>query len=83
MNVIAEREQIYGMENLINWRFTIKKNIGVMMNMEFVYKRAGLEDIELLVKTRIEVLCATVWGIAATAGCLSGVKHQYIMKVHY
>ena len=22
--------------------------------MEFVYKRAGLEDIELLVKTRIE-----------------------------
>lgn len=28
------------------------------MNMEFVYKRAGLEDIELLVKTRIEVLRA-------------------------
>lgn len=53
------------------------------MNMEFVYKRAGLEDIELLVKTRIEVLCATVWGITATAGCLSGVKHQYIMKVLY
>ena len=31
--------------------------------MEFVYKRAGLEDIELLVKTRIEVLRA--------ANCLS------------
>ena len=28
------------------------------MNMEFVYKKAGLEDIELLVKTRIEVLRA-------------------------
>lgn len=28
------------------------------MNMEFVYKRAGLEDIELLVKIRIEVLRA-------------------------
>lgn len=31
--------------------------------MEFVYKRAGLEDIELLVKTRIEALRA--------ANCLS------------
>lgn len=31
--------------------------------MEFVYKRAGLEDIELLVKTRLEVLRA--------ANCLS------------
>lgn len=28
------------------------------MNMAFAYKRAGLEDIELLVKTRIEVLRA-------------------------
>lgn len=28
------------------------------MDMEFDYKRAGLEDIELLVKTRIEVLRA-------------------------
>lgn len=28
------------------------------MKMEFVYKRAGLEDIELLVKTRVEVLRA-------------------------
>lgn len=25
----------------------------------------------------------TVLGITATAGCLSGVKHQFIMKVHY
>ena len=31
--------------------------------MEFVYKRAGLEDIDLLVKTRLEVLRA--------ANCLS------------
>ena len=28
------------------------------MNTEFVYKRAGLKDIDLLVKTRIEVLRA-------------------------
>lgn len=34
-----------------------------IMNMNFVYKRAGMEDIELLVKTRIEVLRA--------ANCLS------------
>ena len=40
-----------------------KRNTGVMRKMEFVYKRAGLEDIELLVKTRIEALRA--------ANCLS------------
>lgn len=39
------------------------RNTGVAINMEFVYKRAGLEDIELLVKTRLEVLRA--------ANCLS------------
>lgn len=42
------------------------------MNMEFVYKRAGLEDIELLVKTRIEVLCA--------ANCLSDDTEMPLVK---
>ncbi len=44
---------------LQTYLFAIKNiNTGVVINMEFVYKRASLEDIELLVKTRIEVLCS-------------------------
>lgn len=35
-----------------------RKETGEEIHMEYVYKRAGIEDIELLVKTRIEVLRA-------------------------
>ena len=43
-----------------------------IMNMNFVYKRAGMEDIELLVKTRIEVLRA--------ANCLSDGTEMLLVE---
>ncbi len=41
-------------------------------HMGFVYKRAGMEDIELLVKTRIEVLRA--------ANCLSDDTEMLLVE---